>query len=77
LRQILPLPEINHDCTVEELQELNNHLTNFKNSLLEKYPAAQLFGFAETAQERRLIRKRARKKWPKKPPSDSSGGQPS
>jgi hypothetical protein len=77
LRQILPLREINHDCTVEELEELHNHLAKFKNLLLERYPAAQLFGFAETAQERRLIRKRARKKWPKKPPSDSSKGQPS
>jgi hypothetical protein len=66
LRQILPIPAIDHECTVEELEHLHNHLLKFKDALLERYPIAELFGFAETAQERRLIRKRARRKWSKK-----------
>jgi ribosomal 50S subunit-associated protein YjgA (DUF615 family) len=77
LRQILPIRAINHDSTVEELEHLRDYLLKFKDALIERYPAAELFGFAETAQKRRLIRKRARKKWPKKPSSASSKEEPS
>lgn len=73
LQQLFPIREINHDCTTEELIQLHDHLTNFKAALLEKYPEAQLFGFAETARERRLIRKRTRRKWPKNPSSSTKG----
>jgi hypothetical protein len=71
LRQLLPIRTIDHDSTVEELEHLREHLLKFKDALIERYPVAELFGFAETAQERRLIRKRARKKWPKKPSCSS------
>jgi hypothetical protein len=66
LRQLLPIRAINHDSTSEELEHIRSHLLEFKGALLKRYPAAELFGFAETARQRRRIRKRARKKWPKK-----------
>jgi len=77
LRQILPIRSINHDSTVKELEDLRSYLLEFKGALLEKYPAAELFGFAETPRERRLIRKR-HKRQSKKPSSASSKkGRPS
>jgi Protein of unknown function (DUF3800) len=62
LRQLLPISAINHDCTGEELEHLRAHLEKFKDELLERFPAAELFGFASTSRERRLIRKRARRR---------------
>ena len=61
LRQILPIPAINHDSTVEELLHLREHLIKFKDALLERYPAAELYGFADTPRERRRLRKRTRR----------------
>jgi hypothetical protein len=68
LQQLLLIPhKIEHDSTAEELARLSNILLKFRDELLERYPAAELFGFADTSRERRLIRKRARRAVKKKP----------
>jgi Protein of unknown function (DUF3800) len=63
---------IEHDSTAEELKRLRKTLLEFRDELLSLNPEAELYGYADTPRERRLIRKRARRGAKKKPSSFSS-----
>ena len=76
LRQLLTIPGINHDSTADELVRLREHLVQFRDELLARYPAAELIGYADTPRERRLNRERGRRQ-AKKIPSSLKKGQPS
>lgn len=74
LRPLLMIPHINHDSTKEELEHLREHLLKFRDGLLERYPAAELYGYSNDPRERRRLRKRTRR-LTKKPSWSSSKGR--
>ena len=60
LSQLLSIPAIPHDTTVEELLHLRSHLLEFQEKFIEENPSTKLIGLAPTSRDRRLNRRRGR-----------------